>query len=70
MLFRSTHEDDNQVGSVGKPMSSAEIRLDQPDKNGVGEVLIRGPIVMPGYYRLASRFFPMKSRRITGARRS
>ncbi|HKE04899.1 MAG TPA: hypothetical protein VKE91_12635 [Blastocatellia bacterium] len=35
-----------------------------------GEVLIRGPIVMPGYYRLASRFFPMKSRRITGARRS
>lgn len=46
----ATYETDNRVGSVGKPMSGAEIRIDQPDKDGVGEVLIRGPIVFKGYY--------------------
>jgi long-chain acyl-CoA synthetase len=49
----ATYETDNVVGSVGKPMRGAEIKLDQPDKNGVGEVLIRGPIVFKGYYKNA-----------------
>lgn len=47
----ATFENDNVVGSVGKPMRGAEVKLDRPDKNGVGEVLIRGPIVFSGYYR-------------------
>jgi long-chain acyl-CoA synthetase len=47
----ATHENDNVVGSVGKPMHGAEIKLDNPDKNGVGEVLIRGSIVFKGYYK-------------------
>ena len=47
----ATHESDNRVGSVGKPMKGAEIKLDQPDKEGVGEVLIKGPMVFRGYYR-------------------
>jgi long-chain acyl-CoA synthetase len=47
----ATYEDDNVVGSVGKAMRGAEIKLDHPDKNGVGEVLIRGPIVFDGYYK-------------------
>jgi len=47
----ATHEDDNRVGSVGKPMKGSEIKLDMPDKQGVGEVLIKGPIVFKGYYR-------------------
>jgi len=47
----ATHEDDNVVGSVGKAMLGTEIKLDQPDKNGVGEVLIRGGVVFSGYYK-------------------
>ena len=47
----ATYADDNRIGSVGKPMSSAEIKLDEPDAQGVGEVLIRGEIVFKGYYR-------------------
>lgn len=47
----ATYETDNRVGSVGKPLKGAEIRLDRPDADGVGEVLIRGPIVFSGYYR-------------------
>ncbi len=47
----ATHEDDNRVGSVGKPMLNSEIRIDNPDSEGIGEVLIRGPIVFDGYYK-------------------
>ncbi|HEV7701772.1 MAG TPA: AMP-binding protein [Pyrinomonadaceae bacterium] len=47
----ATHEDDNRVGSVGKPMKGAEIKIMDPDKDGVGEVLIRGTMVFNGYYQ-------------------
>ncbi len=47
----ATYEDDNRVGSVGKPMHGAEIMIASPDKDGVGEVLIKGPMVFDGYYQ-------------------
>jgi len=47
----ATYEDDNRVGSVGKPMHGASIKIDNPDKDGVGEVLIKGPMVFAGYYK-------------------
>ena len=47
----ATYEDDNRIGSVGKPMFNAEIKIDQPDVEGVGEVLIRGEMVFSGYYK-------------------
>ncbi len=47
----ATPEDDNRVGSVGKPMKGAEIKILEPDKDGVGEVLIRGTMVFDGYYQ-------------------
>ncbi len=47
----ATHEDDNRVGSVGKPMKGGEIKILDPDKDGVGEVLIRGTMVFKGYYK-------------------
>src|SRR6266511_2374747 len=45
-----TRFEDNKVGSVGTPLDGVEVRIDRPDEEGIGEVLIRGPIVMPGYY--------------------
>ncbi len=36
-------------GHVGKAIPGVEIKLDSPDKDGVGEVLARGPNVMVGY---------------------
>ena len=47
----ATFENDNRVGSVGKPMKGVEVIIDNPDKDGVGEVLIRGGVVFSGYYR-------------------
>jgi long-chain acyl-CoA synthetase len=46
----ATYENDNVVGSVGKPLKGGEIRIDNPDKEGVGEVLIKGGMVFSGYY--------------------
>lgn len=47
----ATYIDDNRVGSVGKAMYGAEVKLDDPTENGEGEVLIRGSMVFEGYYR-------------------
>ena len=38
------------TGTVGKPLPGVEVRISEPDANGVGEVLARGPNVMLGYY--------------------
>lgn len=46
-----TRFEDNRVGSVGKPLGTVEVKIDEPNAEGIGEVLIRGPIVMPGYYK-------------------
>lgn len=37
--------------AAGLPLPGVEIIINQPDKNGVGEIIARGPSVMPGYYK-------------------
>jgi long-chain acyl-CoA synthetase len=37
--------------SVGKVIPRVEMRIRDPDPEGRGEILIRGPVVMRGYYR-------------------
>jgi long-chain acyl-CoA synthetase len=39
-----------KFGSVGKPLPGVEVTIHNPDVQGVGEVIIRGPNVMAGYY--------------------
>ncbi|MDA2928843.1 AMP-binding protein [Acidobacteria bacterium AH-259-O06] len=39
------------VGSVGLPLPQVQVRIDQPDVNGVGEVLIHGENIMKGYWK-------------------
>jgi long-chain acyl-CoA synthetase len=48
--------DDRKVGSVGRPVSGIEVRVvDEEDRelpaNEAGEVVVRGPVVMSGYWR-------------------
>ena len=38
-------------GSVGKPLPGVELKIDNPDGAGVGEVLARGRNLMLGYWR-------------------
>lgn len=37
-------------GSVGIPMNSLEVKIDNADINGIGEIIVKGPNVMMGYY--------------------
>jgi long-chain acyl-CoA synthetase len=42
----------NTQGSVGLPLCNLEVRMESPDSNGNGEILVRGPNVMMGYYNM------------------
>ncbi|HET7505890.1 MAG TPA: AMP-binding protein [Kofleriaceae bacterium] len=37
-------------GSVGRALPGIDVRIDQPDAQGVGEVVAKGPNVMTGYF--------------------
>ena len=39
-------------GTTGVPMPSVEIKINNPDDNGMGEILVKGPNVMLGYYEM------------------
>lgn len=40
----------HRPGSVGVPLYNVEVKIDNPDKDGVGELLAKGPNIMLGYY--------------------
>ena len=49
-----TPPDDNVIGSVGKPLPTVEVKIvdaeSQAEGPAIGEIAIRGPIVMKGYW--------------------
>lgn len=45
-----TPEADTRVGSVGKPVVCAEVKIENPNEDGEGEVWIKSSTLMLGYY--------------------
>ena len=45
-------EDDKntRLGSIGKAFPSLDVKIDNPNEEGVGELLAKGPSIMLGYY--------------------
>lgn len=41
----------NRIGAVGQEMPGANLKIDNPDAKGNGEILFKHPAVMPGYYK-------------------
>lgn len=40
----------NHFGTVGLPIPSVDVKIDEPNEDGEGEILVKGPNVMKGYY--------------------
>jgi len=40
----------NQFGTVGIPAPGVQIKIDEPNEHGEGEILVKGPNIMQGYY--------------------
>ena len=40
-----------KAGSIGIPIPDVEVRISDPDATGMGEIAIKGPNVMLGYYK-------------------
>ena len=38
-------------GSVGPAVEGVELKIENPDSNGIGEIIAKGPSTMTGYYR-------------------
>ena len=43
-------ENKHKPGSIGYPLDNVEIKIHNPDKDGVGEIYAKGPNIMLGYY--------------------
>ena len=39
-----------RYGSIGYPLPGVEIKIDNPNEEGIGEIIAKGPNVMLGYY--------------------
>jgi len=39
-----------RYGSIGYPLANVEIKIDNPNEQGIGEIIAKGPNVMLGYY--------------------
>ena len=40
-----------RLGSIGKKFPSMEVKIDNPNEQGIGELMAKGPTVMLGYYK-------------------
>ena len=49
-VLTAESSDKKRAGSIGIPLKNVEIKIDNPDKDGVGEILGKGPNIMLGYY--------------------
>lgn len=51
LLASTRYYEDNylKASSIGRPVASATFKIDAPDEDGIGEILIKGPTAMLGY---------------------
>lgn len=42
---------EKKAGSIGKPLRNLEVKIKNKDKDGIGEITVKGPSVMKGYFK-------------------
>ncbi len=48
-LFTGNRPNDRRSGSVGRPLAEGEVRIADPDDQGIGEIELRGSSITSGY---------------------
>ena len=62
-LVAGANAEKTRYRSTGPVVPGLEVRIDNPDsKSGIGEIIVRGPSVMKGYYRDSERTEEVLSR--------
>jgi len=51
-VLTAENEKNIRYGSVGLPLPSVEIKIDNPNEDGIGEIIAKAPNVMLGYYEM------------------
>lgn len=41
----------NKIGSAGKALFPGQLKIEQPDEEGIGEIVLKGPMVTNGYFK-------------------
>lgn len=49
-VISAERPDRRKLGTVGPPLPNVEVRIHDPNEEGVGEIWVKGPNVMLGYY--------------------
>ena len=50
-IVSATNLNESRLGTIGKKLPNIEVRIADPNDQGVGELQVRGPIVMKGYFK-------------------
>ena len=50
-LLSANRDKQQKKGSIGMPVPNAIVKIKDPDENGEGEIIAKGPNVMLGYYK-------------------
>src|SRR5699024_12002459 len=40
-----------KLGSAGKPLFPADVKISNENESGIGEIIVKGPMVMNGYFK-------------------
>ncbi|MEN8905705.1 MAG: AMP-binding protein [Clostridiales bacterium] len=49
-VISATNDFIDKAGTIGYPINEVEVKIDDPDEDGIGELLTKGKNVMLGYY--------------------
>ncbi|MDD2850303.1 MAG: AMP-binding protein [Desulfuromonadaceae bacterium] len=50
-IISAEHPGAKRLGTIGRLLNGVEVRIDTPNDDGVGEIVVKGPNVMQGYYK-------------------
>lgn len=50
-VLAAENDDNMRKGSIGKPMPHVQLKIDNPNEEGIGEIVVKGENIMNGYYK-------------------